>query len=237
MSQRPPRPRAFRLDDVRVAVDDAPAPPTPAAIIQSQHEPIPPMTGAPPLDEAELEVEAAQKSGLLSRWRFSLGGLLWTGVAGLASLAFGLWTTSLIEGLFAKAEFLGCRRARLRRPVPDRARRTRRRARFTPSRARRGSPRCMSPSPRRAAPTTATRRREAGAPARPRSTATGRRRPRAPRRDRGRRARHHRRARPDRRRRTRAPAGRSTRRRKAKSPPPPSASRWSPRSARAPFST
>ena len=107
MSQRPPRPRAFRLDDVRVAVDDAPAPPTPAAIIQSQHEPIPQMSGPPPLDKSELEVEAAQKSGLLSRWRFSLGGLLWTGVAGLASLAFGLWTTDLIEGLFAKAASLG----------------------------------------------------------------------------------------------------------------------------------
>jgi len=107
MNPRPPRPRAFRLDDARVAVDDARKPPAPAVIIQSQHEPIPPMTSTAPIDEAELEVEAAQKSGLLSRWRFSLGSLLWSGVAGLASLAFGLWTTNLIEGLFAKAESLG----------------------------------------------------------------------------------------------------------------------------------
>jgi putative membrane protein len=107
MSSRPPRPRAFRLDDARIAVDDGPAPLAPAAIIQSQHEPIPPMTAPPRIDEAERQVEAAQKSGLLSRWRFSLSGLLWSGFAGLASLAFGLWTTSLIEALFAKAESLG----------------------------------------------------------------------------------------------------------------------------------
>ena len=107
MSERPPRPRAFRLDDSRIAVDDAPAPLAPDVIIQSQHDPIP--AGAPPsmTDEAEIEVEQAQKSGLLSRWRFSLGGLLWTGLGGLASLAVGLWTTNLIEGLFAKAEGLG----------------------------------------------------------------------------------------------------------------------------------
>ncbi len=107
MSSRPPRPRAFRLDDRRIAVDDSPAPSAPAAIIQSQHEPIPALTAPAPIDEAELKVEAAQKSGLLSRWRFSLGSVLWAGVAGLASLAFGLWTTNLIEGLFAKAESLG----------------------------------------------------------------------------------------------------------------------------------
>ncbi len=107
MNQRPPRPRAFRLDDARVAVDDAPAPIAPSAIIQSSHEPIPSETAPAPIDEAERQVEAAQKSGLLSRWRFSLGSFLWAGFAGLLSLAFGLWTTNLIEGLFAKAESLG----------------------------------------------------------------------------------------------------------------------------------
>jgi putative membrane protein len=105
MNERPPRPRAFRLDDTRVAVDDGPAPLAPEAVIQSHNDPIP--VTAQTIDEAELEVETAQKSGLLARWRFSLGGLLWTGVGGLASLAFGLWTTSLIEGLFAKGESLG----------------------------------------------------------------------------------------------------------------------------------
>ncbi len=107
MTERPPRPRAFRLDDSRVAVDDRPAPLAPAAVIQSQNEPIPAATQPPPIDEAERKVEAAQKSGLLARWRFSLSGILWTGLGGLASLAFGLWATNLIEGLFAKAQSLG----------------------------------------------------------------------------------------------------------------------------------
>jgi putative membrane protein len=107
MRERPPRPRAFRLDDRRVAVDDRPAPYPPAAVIQSQHEPIPAAAAPGGIDEAELEVEAAQKSGLIARSRFTLAGLAWTGLGGLASLALGLWATDLIEGLFARAESLG----------------------------------------------------------------------------------------------------------------------------------
>ena len=104
---RPPRPRAFRLDDRRIAVDDGPAPYAPEAIIQSQHEPIPPAVQPAPIDDAELKVEAAQKSGLIARSRLTLAGLAWTGLGGLVSLALGLWATNLIEGLFAKAESLG----------------------------------------------------------------------------------------------------------------------------------
>ncbi|HSU99649.1 MAG TPA: DUF697 domain-containing protein, partial [Roseiarcus sp.] len=107
MSERPPRPRAFRLDDSRVAVDDQPASLLPEAIIQSQHEPIPAGAAPAPIDEAELEVEAAQRSGLIARSRLTLAGLAWTGLGGLVSLALGLWATNLIEGLFARAESLG----------------------------------------------------------------------------------------------------------------------------------
>ena len=71
MSQRPPRPRAFRLDDRRIAVDDQPAPYAPEAVIRSQHEAIPAAAPAP-IDEAELEIEAAQKSGLIARSRVCL---------------------------------------------------------------------------------------------------------------------------------------------------------------------
>jgi putative membrane protein len=106
MSQRPPRPRAFRLDDSRVAVDDQPASLMPEAIIRSQNDPIPAAQPAL-IDEAELEVEAAQKSGLIAHSRVTLGGLVWTGLGGLVSLALGLWATNLIEGLFSKAESLG----------------------------------------------------------------------------------------------------------------------------------
>ena len=107
MNQRPPRPRAFRLDDRSVAVDDQPASLASETIIQSQHEPIPPSSAPAPIDEAELEVEAAQRSGLIARSRVTLAGLAWTGFGGLVSLALGLWATNLIEGLFAKAELLG----------------------------------------------------------------------------------------------------------------------------------
>jgi putative membrane protein len=106
VSQRPPRPRAFRLDDQRIAVDDQPAPYAPEAIIRSQHDPIPAAQPAP-IDEAELEIEAAQKSGLIARSRFTLAGLAWSGLGGLFSLALGLWATNLVEDLFARAEALG----------------------------------------------------------------------------------------------------------------------------------
>ncbi len=107
MSEQRPRPRAFRLDDERIAVDDAPAPIAPSAVIRTQPEPIPDSAQAEGLDETEREIEAAQNAGLLRRWRPSLGALIGSGLAGLASLALGLWTTQLIEGLFAEAEALG----------------------------------------------------------------------------------------------------------------------------------
>jgi putative membrane protein len=89
-----------------VAVDDQPASLAPEAIIRSQNDAIP--TGIPaPIDETELNIEAAQKSGLIARSRLTLAGLAWTGLGGLISLAFGLWATNLIEGLFARAESLG----------------------------------------------------------------------------------------------------------------------------------
>ena len=178
MSERPPRPRAFRLDDARIAVDDRPAPLAPAAVIQSHHDPIPVTTAPPAIDEAELEVEAAQKSGLLARCRFNLAGVLWTGLGGLVSLAFGLWTTNLIEGLFAKAESLGLIGLAFAVLFAiglvglDRARGR------LPSRARRRSPRCTSPSPRRAPTTTAPRR--GGSSQGSSGSIAGGRRPRTP---------------------------------------------------------
>jgi putative membrane protein len=89
-----------------VAVDDQPASLLPEAIISSQNDPIPAAAPAP-IDEAELEVEAAQRSGLIARSGVTLAGLAWTGLGGLVSLAVGIWATNLIEGLFARAESLG----------------------------------------------------------------------------------------------------------------------------------
>jgi len=107
MNEPRPRPRAFRLDDQSVAVDDAPAPIAPAAVIRSQTNPIPTSTRADPLDEGERQIEAAQRSGMTRRWRPNFATLLWSGLGGLVSLTLGLWATSVLESLFARAQSLG----------------------------------------------------------------------------------------------------------------------------------
>ncbi len=107
MSEHRPRPRAFRLDDERIAVDDAPAPPAPTATIRSQSAPIPERSEPEAIDEAERAVEAAQRTGMLARWRPRLSTLVWTGLGGLVSLGVGLWTNDLIVSLFARARSLG----------------------------------------------------------------------------------------------------------------------------------
>jgi putative membrane protein len=103
-----PRPRAFRLDDSRVAIVD-PAAPTKIAsvLIEPQAAPIPDRTRVPPIEESEREIEEAQRAGMLARWRPKLSTLFWSGLGGLVSLAIGLWATQLIETLFAKAQTLG----------------------------------------------------------------------------------------------------------------------------------
>jgi putative membrane protein len=106
MSDKPPRPRAFRLDDRRVAVDDGPSPLAPMATILSQRDPVPPEGGAP-LDVVEREVEAAQGAGVAKRRRLKLSTIAWVGFGGLVSLAVGLWVDSLIEALFARTASLG----------------------------------------------------------------------------------------------------------------------------------
>lgn len=94
MSDPRPRPRAFRLDDAQV-------------VIEPQAQPIPVQTRAAQLDVDEREIEIAQQSGVLARWRPSLGALFWSGLGGLVSLGLGLWFTQLVENLFARAQALG----------------------------------------------------------------------------------------------------------------------------------
>ena len=201
---RPPRPRAFRLDDRRIALDDRPAPYAPEAVIQSQHEPIPPAVQPAPIDDAELKVEAAQKSGLIARSRLTLAGLAWTGLGGLVSLALGLWATNLIEGLFAKAELLGIIAAPRSASCSWSASWASRCARSSRSRGRRGSRRSMSLW--RGA--RGRRPRRGATPGRPACRALSQPAGHGARagRSRGRGARDHRRARPHRRRRARAAA-------------------------------
>jgi len=106
MSDKPPRPRAFRLDDHRVAVDEGPSPFAPMASVMTQRDPLPPDSDAP-LDVVEREVEAAQGAGVAKRRRLKLSTIAWVGFGGLVSLAVGLWVDSLIEALFARAQSLG----------------------------------------------------------------------------------------------------------------------------------
>jgi len=106
MNDKPPRPRAFRLDDHRVAVDDGPSPLAPMATIMTQRDPTP-IEGDAPLDRVERDVEAAQRVGIAKRRRLRLATIAWVGLGGLVSLAVGLWIDSLIEALFARAQSLG----------------------------------------------------------------------------------------------------------------------------------
>ena len=107
MSEQRPRPRAFRLDDERVALDDAPAPPVATAMVRSDSTPIPASTKPEPLDETERQIEAAQQVGMRRRRRPGPGALAAAGFGGLASLTLGLWVDSVIESLFARAASLG----------------------------------------------------------------------------------------------------------------------------------
>ncbi len=83
MTDPRPRPRAFRLDDDRVAVDDQPAPFAPAAYVRSEHQTFDPPTVNDGLDATEREIEAAQAQGFLARWRPSAVSVALTGLGGL----------------------------------------------------------------------------------------------------------------------------------------------------------
>lgn len=79
---RPRRPSAQLLKDARLV--EAPAPQPPVA-----------------------EPEVPRPSSSLPRNGFSFGKLFWASLAGLGSLAFGLWLDSLIADLFIRSQWLG----------------------------------------------------------------------------------------------------------------------------------
>ncbi len=100
------RPRAFRLDGGRV-VEAAPQGPKPTIEEQPDHYEREAMEAgvAPASDEAAIE--NAQKRGIMSRTLLSWGGVFWTSVLSLLGLAFTMWATQFIEGLFARTPALG----------------------------------------------------------------------------------------------------------------------------------
>jgi putative membrane protein len=109
MSGNKRKPAAFRLDDPDVIVEDggasrgakSKAGTAPKKTIEIEIE--------PDLREAvdDLAASPATADARPKRNGWGLGGLLVTALGGLFSLALGLWITSLIEALFARAEWLG----------------------------------------------------------------------------------------------------------------------------------
>ena len=106
-----PRPRAFRLDDERIIVADGETPPESlrkgGVIVETTPDAFAPGDEpAEPRSEEEA-TEIAQKRGVLARALLSWGGLLWSALGGLVSLALGLWATRIVEDLFARSATLG----------------------------------------------------------------------------------------------------------------------------------
>ena len=113
--ERRPRPRAFRLDG------DTVVPPKTAREAQEQARPFATQVIEPEedvfasrragaeggLDADEQAVEEAQAGGLLRRFLLSWGGVFWSALTGLISLAVTLWVTKLVEDLFAHSALLG----------------------------------------------------------------------------------------------------------------------------------
>jgi putative membrane protein len=118
-SERRPRPRAFRLDGGKPAGPEAASASTDEAqkagpkVIHPEEDAYALEAEAAarrvfrPIDDNEKAVEAAQVSGLLRRYVVSWGGLFWSSLTGLVSLAVGLWLTQLVEDLFHRSPMLG----------------------------------------------------------------------------------------------------------------------------------
>jgi putative membrane protein len=117
--ERRPRPRAFRLNNGKTtAQDQAKSPldetrkPGPqviepehdAFLLEAEQATVKTSLG---VDGDEQAVEAAQVRGLLRHYLISWGGLFWSALTGLLSLAVGLWLTQLVEDLFHRSAFFG----------------------------------------------------------------------------------------------------------------------------------
>ncbi len=101
---RAARPRAFRLDGAEAALIAPEARQRP--VIEPQPDAFA-ADGAAQLPPGEAAVEAAQRRGMIAKKAFTWGGLFWSAAGALASLALGMWVTSLIEGFFARSPALG----------------------------------------------------------------------------------------------------------------------------------
>ena len=95
-SDQRPRPRAFRLDEVR--------PEDPRVAIEPQPDAFE-TEGV--IEPEEAAIEAAQKRGIMARRGLSWGGVFWSALGALLSLAMAVWMQGLIESFFARSAALG----------------------------------------------------------------------------------------------------------------------------------
>ncbi|MCB1523767.1 MAG: TIGR01620 family protein, partial [Rhodoblastus sp.] len=106
------RPRAFRLDDDRIVLTDGETPTHESirkggVIVETTPDPFAPQDEPAEPRDAEEATEIAQARGMRARALFSWGGLLWSALGGLVSMALGLWATRIVEDLFARSAALG----------------------------------------------------------------------------------------------------------------------------------
>ena len=103
MTPRPQKPRAFRLDEAGLVIDEDKAIATPI-VVEAQPDPY---VVEPSAMTQEAVVEQAERRGILARTLVSWSGLFWSALGGLVSLAAGLWITRLLDDLFARWQALG----------------------------------------------------------------------------------------------------------------------------------
>ncbi len=97
MTEQSRRPAAFRLNDPNVvlgASDEEISAPRGGVVLTPQPD-------AFETAEPAAAPVAPRRKGL------SLGGLFWSALGGLLSLALGLWATRVVEDLFARSDWLG----------------------------------------------------------------------------------------------------------------------------------
>jgi putative membrane protein len=97
------QPRAFRLDQAEASTSPEPL------FIELTPDPYEAeaLAATASADPQEQAVEVAQKRGVVARSLLSWGGLFWSAISGLVTLAIGLWLTHLIDDLFARSLTFG----------------------------------------------------------------------------------------------------------------------------------
>jgi len=101
-SERRPRPRAFRLNGDETVTSKPVAQVEPEMDIFAEAAEL--VEGAP---GGEAAAQEARAKGILERYLFSSGGIFFSALGGLITLALTAWVWNLVEDLFAHSTVLG----------------------------------------------------------------------------------------------------------------------------------